>query len=105
MKNDLISESEIDNKKIEQRRHYVNSLQEKEKYLMTLPYADECPRIALSKNVDCRTYMYRQAMFIGGVAAIFTHSFCYIRYGYPSFRNYCLTYFPVFSTMFAVLFV
>jgi hypothetical protein len=80
-KNDLISESQQWEQKIAQRDEHMKSLVEKEKYLTTLPYYDEYPRVGYNKFKNCRTLSARTLTYatIGGL--FFSHLAPKFRYG------------------------
>jgi hypothetical protein len=80
-KNELISETQIENQAIEARRAYIGELVEKEKQIATLPYYDEYPRMGYNKFFNCKTLAARMITYTTILAFLTSYFAPRIKYG------------------------
>jgi hypothetical protein len=79
--NKLITEYEIEQQKLNHIKHHVQYLQQKEEFLVNIPYYDETPRLAYNKLYSPKTLFGRMFILSNLLSLLMVIPVAYGRYG------------------------
>ena len=76
----LVSEKYVEELVLKRHQENIKSLQEKEKYINSLPYSDEYPRIYSNKYNTCENLFIRSIYMSTIMSSLLTVPYTMVRY-------------------------